>query len=134
MDSHYLLLPLFAHVIWSALLYVLLTITRAPDMWGVGLQADGTNPWSDIEPRIAANLINQFEWPLFFYAICLLHIALDDWIDPLQVGLSWLFIVGRILHSLVQILTTNIKLRGMVFTINFLAVFAMWLMSLINIQ
>ncbi|GAB4193554.1 MAG: hypothetical protein Tsb002_24130 [Wenzhouxiangellaceae bacterium] len=47
---------------------------------------------------------------------------------PVDLLLAWIFVVGRFLHSGVQILTTNIRLRGMVFTINFLAVLAMWVM------
>jgi len=37
-----------------------------------------------------------------------------------------LFIVGRLIHSAVQVLTGNIRLRGLVFTINFVSVLAMW--------
>ena len=33
---------------------------------------------------------------------------------------------GRVMHSGVQVLTANVRLRGVVFTINFLAVLAMW--------
>lgn len=57
-----LILPMAAHVVLTALLYVLLTIARAPAVWGLGSRADGSNPWAAIEPRISANLSNQFEW------------------------------------------------------------------------
>jgi hypothetical protein len=40
--------------------------------------------------------------------------------------LAWLFVIGRVVHSGVQILSANIRLRGLVFTINFLAVLLMW--------
>ncbi|MFV3332448.1 MAPEG family protein [Pseudomonas sp. NY15437] len=40
--------------------------------------------------------------------------------------LAWLFIAGRVAHSGVQILTRNVRLRGLVFTINFLAVLGLW--------
>jgi hypothetical protein len=36
------------------------------------------------------------------------------------------------LHSIVQIFTDNIRLRGMVFTINFAAVLAMWALIFIG--
>jgi len=45
---------------------------------------------------------------------------------PLPVALAWVFVIGRVLHSLVQIATANVRLRGLVFTINFVAVLAMW--------
>ncbi|WP_083777363.1 MAPEG family protein [Kangiella koreensis] len=46
--------------------------------------------------------------------------------DPVQLWLAWIFVAGRLIHSAVQILTNNIRLRGLVYTINFLAVLAMW--------
>ncbi|MBB2494135.1 MAPEG family protein [Aquipseudomonas ullengensis] len=123
--THPLLLPMAAHVALAALLYVLLTVARAPKIWGIGQRADGSNPWATIEPRISANLSNQFEWPLFFYAACLLLI--QGQVDSaVAVLLAWGFIAGRLIHSGVQVFTGNIRLRGLVFTINFLAVLGLW--------
>ncbi len=120
-----LLLPMAAHVALAALLYVLLTIARAPKIWGIGQRTDGSNPWAAIEPRISANLSNQFEWPLFFYAACLLLIQ-GQVESTAALVLAWVFIGGRLIHSAVQICTGNIRLRGLVFTINFLAVLGLW--------
>lgn len=118
--------PIFAHLLITSLLYVLLTIARAPKIWGLGKRKDGSNPFEKYEPRISANLSNQFEWPLFFYVGVLISIQLEL-INVWILIFSWIFIVGRILHSLVQICTSNIKLRGAVFTINFLAILGVWL-------
>ena len=118
------MIPMAAHVALTAFLYALLTVVRAPAIWGIGRRADGSNPWAKLEPRISANLSNQFEWPLFFYAACL--ILLQSHASGLSLVLAWVFIVGRVLHSLVQILTSNIRLRGAVFTVNFLAVLGLW--------
>lgn len=121
---HALILPMAAHVALSALLYVLLTIARAPAVWGLGRRADGSSPWVAIEPRISANLSNQFEWPLFFHVACLFFLQFQA--TRTVVVLAWIFVGGRILHSAVQILTANVRLRGLVFTVNFLAVIALW--------
>ena len=123
--SHPLMVPMAAHVAWTALLYVALTAARAPAVWGIGRRADGSNPWSKVEPRIGANLSNQFEWPLFFHVACVLLIMTRD-IGPVPQALAWIFVTGRVLHSLVQIPTANVRLRGVVFAINFLAVLALW--------
>ena len=72
MTSSLLLYPMAAHIGLTATLYALLTIARAPSVWGVGRAPDGSNPWASAERRISANLSNQFEWPMFFYAACLL--------------------------------------------------------------
>jgi hypothetical protein len=119
-----LILPMTAHVALAAFLYVLLTVARAPAVWGIGRRSDGSNPWASIEPRISANLSNQFEWPLFFHAACLILLQFQP--TPTAVALAWVFVAGRVLHGAVQILTRNIRLRGIVFTLNFLAVLGLW--------
>lgn len=119
-----LILPMAAHVALAALLYVLLTVARAPAIWGIGRRPDGSNPWATVEPRISANLSNQFEWPLFFHAACLVLLPFPP--DAWTIALAWVFVAGRLLHSAVQILTRNIRLRGLVFTVNFLAVLGLW--------
>lgn len=123
--AHPLVLPMAAHVALTAFLYVLLTVARAPKVWGIGRRSDGSNPWSTIEPRISANLSNQFEWPVLFYVACVLLIQ-DQSENRAAVVFAWLFILGRLAHSCIQVLTTNIRLRGLVFTINFLATLGLW--------
>ena len=126
--SPLLIAPMAAHVALLVLLYGLLTVARAPAVWGIGRRADGSNPWARLEPRISANLSNQFQWPLLFYVACLL-------LQQGQPGiwaqvLAWTFVAGRVLHSGVQILSQNVRLRGIVFTLNFLAVLGLWLIVL----
>jgi len=129
MMSHALIVPMAAHVALAAGLYVLLTVARAPAIWGIGRKPDGSNPWADVEPRIGANLSNQFEWPLFFHAACL--ILLQFPYNKTALVLAWVFVAGRVLHSAVQILTRNVRLRGVVFTVNFLAVLGLWALVVI---
>lgn len=126
---HLLVYPMAAHVAWSAMLYAWLTVARAPKIWGIGRTADGSNPWAEIEPRISANLSNQFEWPLFFHLACLLLIQAGP-ASAVALWLAWLFIAGRIVHTLVQTLSRNVRLRGLVFTINFLAALGLWVICL----
>lgn len=122
--SQALVFPMAAHVALAACLYVLLTIARAPAVWGIGRRADGTNLWGDVEPRISANLANQFEWPLFFHGACLVLLQAQP--SQAALVLAWLFVAGRVVHSAVQIGTTHVRLRGLVFAVNFLAVLGLW--------
>lgn len=124
--THALLLPMAAHVALAALLYAALTVARAPKVWGIGRRGDGSNPFAAVEPRISANLSNQFEWPLFFHLACLL---LPD-PSTAALALAWMFVGGRVLHSAVQIFTANVRLRGLVFMLNFLAVLGLWALLL----
>ena len=122
-----------AHIALASFLYVLLTIARAPKIWGIGKNPDGSNPWAAVEPRISANLSNQFEWPVLFYVACLLLMQNKSAMAA-GVWLAWIFFLGRVAHSCVQILSTNIRLRGLVFTINFLATLGLWVVVLLSFQ
>lgn len=124
-----LIFPMAAHVALAAFLYVMLTIARAPVVWGIGRRPDGSNPWASVEPRISANLSNQFEWPLFFHAACLILMQLPP--QPWALALAWVFVAGRLVHSAIQILTRNVRLRGLVFTINFLATLGLWVLVIV---
>ena len=130
MDS--ILIPMAVHILWCTLLYAMLTVARAPVVWEVGIKADGSNPFEKIQLKISANLSNQFEWPLFFHVLCTLLITTGSELSSAMLLLAWVFIFGRVLHSLVQIFGTSVKARGIVFTINFIAVLAMWGLFLID--
>ena len=75
--------------------------------------------------RVSANLTNQFEAPAFFHPLILLLFALGA-ADTLDLALAWLFFAGRVIHTLVQTLMTNVPLRGLVFSINYLALCGLW--------
>ena len=74
--------------------------------------------------RIRLNLANQFELPVLFYALVVLLIAFGK-VTMFDVVAAWVFVAGRVIHTLVQTLTDNVPLRGNVFMINFLAVMAL---------
>ncbi|GHA80845.1 MAPEG family protein [Cognatilysobacter bugurensis] len=122
---HPLIPPMAAHVVLAAALYALLTVARAPAVWGIGRRAGGANAWTRREPRISANLSNQFEWPMLFHVACLVLMQRGD-VGTGTIVLAWGFIVGRVLHSAVQVGTANVRLRGAVFMVNFVAVLGLW--------
>lgn len=119
-------LAMISHMAWVAVLYALMTVLRAPKIWNVDTPSGTIGNRRDLEPRLSANLSNQFEWPIFFYVACVLILVGGHASDPVQVILAWVFVGGRLLHSFVQILTTNIRLRGIVLAVNFIAVLGMW--------
>ena len=47
------------------------------------------------------------------------------------VALGGVFIAGRVWHLIVATLYTNIIRRGLVFTVNWLAIYAMWALFLL---
>ncbi|MEL6421260.1 MAG: MAPEG family protein, partial [Pseudomonadota bacterium] len=117
-----ILLAMAAHVALSAALYCGLTLARAPAVWGIG-SPDG---WFAVrEAAIAANLSNQFEWPIFFHTVCVLTLT-GGTSTPLFAAVAWAFILARVAHTLVQVGGGTIRLRGIVFSVNFVAVLVLW--------
>ncbi len=114
-----LLLPMLAHIGWVFVLYAWLTVARQRAV-KAGEVSYGDFARHD-EPhhvaRIAYNLANQFELPVIFYAVAVLLIATKN-VTAVDIIAAWVFVIGRVIHSLVQCLTDNVVLRGQVFLIN----------------
>lgn len=118
------ILPFLGHFALVALLYVWLTVLRQNAVAkGEVRIGDFVNAGSDPSrsKRVARNLSNQFELPVFalFSAT---FIYFSNAVTAIDVAAAWLFLSGRIIHTMVQTLTGNIPLRGMVFLINFMGV------------
>jgi hypothetical protein len=119
-----LLWPMLAHIGLTFGLYAWLTFARAAAVrrgeveyaaFVLGREEPHT------VARITRNLANHFELPVFFYAIVVLLVALGR-VATIDVIAAWVFVLGRIVHTLVQTLTDDVRLRGRVFMINALAV------------
>jgi hypothetical protein len=119
-----LLWPMLAHVGLVVALYAWLTVARTAAV-ARGEVAYAAFEFGREEPpaiaRITRNLANQFELPVLFYAIVVLLIALGR-VTAVDVIAAWVFVFGRVVHTLVQTLSADVRLRGRVFMINFLAV------------
>ena len=122
-----ILWPMLAHIGWVSMLYVWLTVARQRAVRSGQIESSCFVLGRD-EPlevaRITRNLANQFELPLIFYALVVLLVALGQ-VTLFDVIAAWVFVAGRVAHTLVQTLTDNVPLRGQVITINFLAVIAL---------
>jgi len=121
------LLPFLGHFLLVVGLYAWLTLERQLAILhrevepGVFVNA-GADPGRS--KRIARNLSNQFELPVFaLFAAAILF--MKDAIGPIDIAAAWLFLFGRLIHTAVQTLSDHVPLRGLVFTINFIAVLAL---------
>ncbi|MEJ0077349.1 MAG: MAPEG family protein [Alphaproteobacteria bacterium] len=121
-----LLWPMLAQIGWTFLLYVWLTVVRQRAVRSgevdYGAFAHGEEP-AHID-RVTRNLANQFELPAIFYAVVVLLVATSN-VSTIDIIAAWIFVAGRVIHSLVQCLTDNVPLRGQVFLINFAGVAAL---------
>ncbi len=108
---------------WTFLLYAWLTVLRQRAVKrgevDFSVFAHGQEP--PHLDRITRNLANQFELPVIFYAVVVLLVATKN-VTTIDVIAAWVFVAGRVIHTLVQTLTDNVPLRGQVFLINFAGV------------
>lgn len=78
----------------------------------------------------ANNLNNLLELPVIFYGLCLLNLIQQTTSDSL-LNLAWLYVVLRVIHSLIQCSYNKVIHR---FTVYFLSSIVLWLMLAISIQ
>lgn len=126
--AHFLL-PFLGHFSLIGVLLVVLTWQRVGAvMAGEARISDYARADGDAKRsrRVQRNLSNQFELPLFAYFAAAVLIATNT-VAAGDIIAAWVFFAGRVLHSSVQCLTDNVRLRGAVFSINAGAVFyLMW--------
>jgi hypothetical protein len=121
------LVPLILHMGLIVGLYAWLTsarrvaVGRGEAAYDDFRRAEGDPP--SVAP-IARNLANQFELPTVMWFCAVLLIVFGA-VGIMDVVAAWLFLVGRLIHTAVQTLTENVRLRGQVFLINVLGV--LWL-------
>jgi hypothetical protein len=118
-----ILWPMLAQIGWTFGLYVWLTVARTRAVTRGEVEYScfvlGREEPREVA-RITRNLANQFELPVIFYAVVILLVALGR-ATTLDVVAAWVFVAGRVVHTLVQTLTDDVKLRGRVFLVNFAA-------------
>ena len=118
-----LLVPILLQIGWTLFLYAWLTARRLRAVGRKEAQFATFEFGLDEPPavaRLTRNLANQFEFPVIVYFAVAVLIALGE-VRALDVAAAWLFLGGRVAHTLVQTNTGNVPLRGAVFTINFVA-------------
>lgn len=131
-SSEVLLWPVAVHLALVFLLYAWLTFERksATARGDAKLEDYRTYEREPLRARLIANSIaNQFELPVLFYALSAMLMAAEE-VSSVQIFLAWIFIVGRISHAMVHVLSPDVALRGNVFIVNFLALFIMWALFL----
>ena len=132
MEAGSILWPVLGHLALVQVLFAMVSLRRwqavreGQARYGQMARAGGEPERSR---RWARNLDNQFQVPMLFYALVSLLYATDT-LEPMQTALAWVFLAGRVAHTAVQVSGDDVKLRGRVFAVNYLALSAMWLLFL----
>jgi hypothetical protein len=131
MDKRAMLAPVVALVLWSFVMWAWLYATRIPAITRLKIQFDPYRPSSEFHAQIPAevrwkadNYNNLMEQPTLFYAIAL-TLALAGAADGLNVALAWIYVVLRVIHSLIQATVNIILPRFGVFMLGSLVLLAL---------
>ncbi|MGE0212847.1 MAG: MAPEG family protein [Parvibaculaceae bacterium] len=123
-----ILLPVFVHV---ALVFGVLLVTgfarqRAVSSGRTEWQKNALGDhWPDETRASANNFRNQFEVPVLFYVL-VAFLLITTKADLVQVVLAWIFVLSRILHTVIHLGSNVVLRRGMVFFVGVLVLLVMW--------
>lgn len=133
MDKNIILLPLFAQVALTAIVWSWMYYTRIKEIFSKKI------PVQDLvhKPRAqellkdvsgpSDNLLNLFEIPVLFYTVIIL-VHIENLTNYLYVTLAFSFVALRCIHSLIHITYNNVQQR---FSVYFLSTFVLWILWLI---
>jgi hypothetical protein len=82
--------------------------------------------------RAADNYKNLFEMPVLFYACCLALLALQA-VTPLLLGLAWLYVALRCVHSFIHVGYNQVMHRFNVFALSALVLLVMWVLLVVHV-
>ena len=82
--------------------------------------------WEPPAVQAANNFKNQFEMPVLFYAVTAFALMTRQ-VDPLLFGLACLFVLTRIVHTVIHVGANQIKARAIVFFAGAVVLIAMWI-------
>jgi len=127
MYEHGMIAPVVALVVWSLIMLIWLYATRIPAMARAKLRP-GQATRADMEALPSANVANNYnhlmEQPTLFYAICFALQFLEQ-ANEINIGLAWLYVAIRVVHSLVQATVNIIIIRFTIFIIGSLVLMAL---------
>ena len=131
-----ILLPLFAEVVLTFILFFWMARLRTRDFTAGLVKADDValrEPnWPKPTLQVANAFANQLELPVLFYVLTILeyvtHLA-----GLVFVVLAWIFVVFRYLHAFVHVTSNNVSVRGPLFGIAAFVLAAMWVMYIVEV-
>ena len=118
-----ILMPVFALICWTTVIFFWLFALRMPAMGKAQVDPQqvkhpaalkGLLP-SNVE-AVGDNYNHLMEQPTVFYALCF-YLALTGHADALAVQLAWGYVGLRVVHSLIQNTANHVTSRFLVFAI-----------------
>ena len=121
--------PVLAHVLLVYIVYLVMARRRyfavKSSEARVGqYKVRSTEPVSSV--TVANNLINQFELPVLFHALCL-ALFVTNGVNYLTLVLMWIFILSRYVHAWVHLTSNRVMLRSRAFFFGAVVLLLAWI-------
>lgn len=121
--------PMLAHVLLVYIVYVVLGARRRQAVSSGEARINqfktrAAEPESSI--TAANNIINQFELPVLFYAVCL-SLYVTAGVSYVALVLAWLFVATRYAHAWFHLTSNRIKFRSRAFILGAALLALLWI-------
>lgn len=126
-----MLYPIFAMVLltYAVLYYTFRVRVHAVKSGQVSFDYFKLFQGVELPPRIqvtSRHITNQFEMPVLFYVAATLCLVLQRE-SALTIGLAWVFVATRLLHSWIHLTSNRVMWRMRVFMAGNFVLLALWL-------
>jgi len=119
------LTPVLVLILWSLIIWCVMYARRIPAMQKYKIAPDtAKSPDGDWKGKLPANVQyaahnynHLMEQPTIFYAL-MFYLQLSGLNDGLFAHLAWVYVILRIIHSLVQITNNKVMFRFVVFSLS----------------
>lgn len=88
--------------------------------------------WDEQSTKAANSFKNQFEMPVLFFAAIGFALAFRM-VDPVLVGLAWLFVIARAVQTYIHIGANQVQPRAIAYMVGVAAMLAMWVILAVRI-
>lgn len=84
----------------------------------------------EFQVRLGRHYDNLFQLPILYLVTCLycLHRGVDG---PAIVGVAWVFVFSRVLHTYIHLGANHLGKRAFAFALGWVAVITMWILSFV---
>jgi hypothetical protein len=125
-----ILTPVLALITWTLIIWIWMYALRIPAIQKANIDPqDAAHPGSlnmlpDHVRRVADNYNHLHEQPTIFYALAFYTLLAGN-VNDATIGLAWLYVGLRIIHSLVQCTVNKVMIRFPVFALSSLVLVAL---------
>ena len=133
------LTPVLVLIVWSLIIWCVLYARRIPAMKAAKIAPDSARSpdgdWTSKLPNraqyAAHNYNHLMEQPTIFYAL-MFYIQRSDLSDGWFAHLAWVYVILRIVHSLVQISVNKVIVRFTIFSLASLILIVMAVLAVLK--